>query len=102
MKEEKYLEVEKFYLRIGEILGIGQEIIPIKEPRKSMRTGISRSTNATRWGPRAPGNGRFEGFGIIRVYGSTVHVSLRHPVAIHKVFQSREEVIEFLEKMMLV
>ncbi len=36
-----------------------------------------------RWGPRSPGSGRFEGYGIVRWFSpTTVHIAIRVPVPI--------------------
>lgn len=51
----------------------------------------------SRWGNRNPGAGRFEGFGIIRVFGETVLISLRYPVKTTKQFTSRELALEYLK-----
>jgi hypothetical protein len=49
-----------------------------------------------RWNNRAPGHGRFPGFGIIRAHGDQVQVSLRHPVNAHRTFPTREEAMAWL------
>lgn len=49
-----------------------------------------------RWCNRLPGAGRFEGFGIIRAFGETVTISLRHPIGINTSFKSRAEALAFL------
>ena len=65
-KIEFYSECDKFF---------GQSHPPPREFRPR-RTG--------RWGPREPGAGRFEGYGIVRWFNpSTVHVSLRYPIPLH-------------------
>lgn len=48
-----------------------------------------------RWNNRSAGRGRFEGRGIIRLFGDTVHVALTEP-AITRVFENREAALEFL------
>jgi len=36
-----------------------------------------------RWGPRTPGSGRFEGFGLVRWFSPTVvHIAIRYPISI--------------------
>lgn len=51
-----------------------------------------------RWYNRNPGNGRFEGFGLIRMFSpNCIHVCLKRPMQINKIFKSQEEVIDFLE-----
>ena len=50
--------------------------------------------NPDRWNNRKPGNGRFPGFGIIRMFGQThVQVSLRHPVKLNGTYGSREAAV---------
>lgn len=57
-------------------------------------------TYRTRWNNRKPGNGRFEGCGIVRRFGDTVHVAIRHPFEMHGTFDTTEEAIAALEKAM--
>ena len=53
-----------------------------------------------RWNARANGNGRFEGFGIIRYYGPTyIHVALNHPQRISRVCKSEEQVYKLLQEL---
>lgn len=72
---------ETFYNKCAELLGANHEYVPFPWAKR------------TRWNNRSPGSGRFEGFGIIRVFGDKVHVSLRYPVSVNKVFNSKEEVL---------
>lgn len=53
-------------------------------------------TNATRWGGREPGNGRFPGYGTIRRFGSVIHVCLTHPISFTGTFTDDTEFFEFL------
>jgi hypothetical protein len=53
----------------------------------------------TRWNNRLAGNGRFPGFGLIRLFGSHVHVHLRAPVAVNRWFESRESALSFLAEL---
>jgi len=48
----------------------------------------------TRWNNRSAGNGRFPGFGIIRVFGDKVHVACKLGSFI---FNSKEECVTWLE-----
>jgi len=74
---------KEFYARCGEILGIEHHW---KEPVK----------RRTRWNTRFLGNGRYEGFGTIRCFHSSMfHVISRHGV---KTFKKPEEVYDFLKK----
>ena len=50
----------------------------------------------TRWNNRLAGNGRFPGYGIIRKFGDKIQVSFRHPNRHHKIYDSEEEVLNFL------
>ena len=52
---------------------------------------------SNRWASRLPGNGRFEGVGLIRYFGpTTIHISLTSPVAINQTFSSPEATLAFL------
>ena len=53
----------------------------------------------TRWNNRSPGGGRYPGFGIIRKFGNSIHVSLRHPVVHHAIYDSEEELFTFLRSL---
>lgn len=55
----------------------------------------------TRWNNRTPGQGRFPGRGIIRVFGSQVHIALTDP-PIHKICDSQDECLDFLKTLDLV
>ncbi len=75
MKKNGKMDKIKFYAECDRLFG--QEH-PAPKEIKYRRTG--------RWGPREPGSGRFEGYGIVRWFNSnTVHVSLRHPVGMHMI-----------------
>lgn len=51
----------------------------------------------TRWNNRAPGNGRFPGRGLIRVFGPHhIQISLRRPVELHLLCHSTEEALKAL------
>ena len=50
----------------------------------------------TRWNNRTPGRGRFPGRGIIRVFGTKVHISLNAPKAIHRIIEGQDEALAFL------
>lgn len=53
-----------------------------------------------RWGPRKPGAGRFEGYGIVRWFNAaTVHISLRHPVGMHMI-TTPEHALEIIAGLM--
>ena len=79
---------EQFYRECAEILG---------SPHSYKERRFER---ITRWNNREPGNGRFEGCGLIRMYSLThIHVCLKYPVVINRMFHSTEETLEFLKKM---
>jgi hypothetical protein len=50
----------------------------------------------TRWNDRGAGRGRYPGFGTVRLFGDTVHVSLRRPLAVCLVVEGREQALEAL------
>jgi len=61
---------------------------------------IGRSPN--RWNNRHPGNGRFPGFGTIRMHAPNhIHVALRQPVILNRVCRSSDEVYDLLRKLKL-
>lgn len=74
-----------FYQKCAELLGTTYDYKPFPYAKR------------TRWNNRAPGNGRFGGFGLIRLFGSTVHMSLKAPVKVNRWFTSREDALAFLE-----
>jgi len=44
-----------------------------------------------RWGPREPGSGRYNGFGLIRYFSSNlVHLSIKYPKVISKTVTAEE------------
>ena len=53
----------------------------------------------TRWNNRDPGSGRFPGFGIIRHFGTKIHVALYYPFNLNKVFDTEEEVLDTLSNL---
>jgi len=61
------MEEKQFYEEIGRLLEQDHNFVP-------------RSRRRTRWFPRYPGNGRFEGHGIVRWYNSeSIFMSFRDP-----------------------
>lgn len=68
---------EEFYTKVAEVL---ETDYTFWKP-----TGLWKK----RWGPRDPGNGRYPGHGLVRIFGSQVHVSLYDP-PLSKVFDSKE------------
>jgi hypothetical protein len=83
--------VEKFYQDVAELLGV--------ENNYEYNRYTVGGTYRTRWNNRKPGNGRFEGYGLIRFFGpECIHVALNKPVHINQVFTSTEEVLSVLKK----
>lgn len=81
---------EEFYKRCGELIGCEYEFI-VQGKR------VGSPTPASRWGGRIPGNGRYPGHGIIRVFTpKCIHVNLKSP-KISGEFKSYEEVLERLD-----
>lgn len=79
---------EKFYQDIADLLHIQNPYTP--NVHKSWRT---------RWNNRKPGNGRFEGLGLIRFFSpSMIHVCLKEPVRVNKIFTSSEDVLNYLKQ----
>ncbi len=84
---------EEFYGECAKILGSDQKFIPNIISNRGRRSG--------RWGPRQPGNGRFPGFGTIRVFSDRhIHMALNKPESIIKTFDSKEKALEFLRELM--
>ncbi|NBB17699.1 hypothetical protein GVN21_20250 [Caulobacter sp. SLTY] len=69
MRNEKLLVEQGFYQACAERLGAETHYRPFPYSRR------------TRWNAREPGNGRYPGFGLIRLFGETVHIQLRRPAA---------------------
>ena len=76
---------EDFYHKCADILGVDYICEPFTHYKR------------TRWNNRKPGSGRYPGYGLIRVFGNKVHVALTKPVLHTKVYDSCEEVLEFLD-----
>jgi hypothetical protein len=76
---------QDFYEKCAEILSVDQfgEAFPWPNYKR------------TRWNNRAPGRGRFPGFGIIRKFGDKFHVALTNPQH-HGIYNTEEEVFDFL------
>jgi hypothetical protein len=80
---------EDFYRRCAELLGTEYNC----KPFPWTNSGI------TRWNNRVPGSGRYPGFGMIRVFGSQVHVALTRPITHHCVYQSKDDALDFLDSL---
>ncbi len=74
--------LELFYLEVGVILDMSH--VEITEPKRR-----------TRWNARQPGNGRYPGRGLVRLYGERVLVQLRSP-PVTRWFETRREALDFL------
>lgn len=53
----------------------------------------------TRWNNRIAGQGRFIGCGIIRCFGSDVHMALVAPVTVTKRFPNKDAALEYLREL---
>ena len=76
---------EKFYHKCAELLGVEDDCQPFGYPYR------------TRWNNRKPGSGRDPGYGIIRKFGSQIHVALQRPVQHHGIYDSEDQVLQFLQ-----
>lgn len=79
---------EEFYIECAKLLDTTYDCEPFPWP----------SYWRTRWNNRAPGSGRYPGHGLIRCFGSTVHVNLHTPIKIEKTFPSKEEALAAISK----
>ena len=77
---------KQFYNEVAGILGTTYDCQPFPWP----------SYKRTRWNNRAPGSGRYPGYGLIRCFGEGVHIALQKPIMINKVFSSKDEALKFL------
>lgn len=59
---------EEFYAAVAALLGTTHDFV--QPPREGAKL---------RWGPRTPGNGRFPGHGLVRIFGDKIHVALTTP-----------------------
>lgn len=90
MEEKRKMDKREFYAECDRLFG--QEHAPPRTIPWRGRTG--------RWGPREPGPGRFEGYGIVRWFNArTVHMSLRHPVGMHMI-TTPEKALEIIARLM--
>jgi hypothetical protein len=89
--EKENESVEQFYQDVADLLGV--------ENNYRYDEFTVGGTYRTRWNNRKPGNGRFEGYGLIRFFGpNCIHVVLHKPAMISGVFNSTEEVLSALKK----
>lgn len=75
---------QEFYQACAKLLGAQHEYQPYPYRRPN------------RWNNRDPGNGRFPGYGVIRLYGERVHISLRSPVRV-SLWCSHDEALDYLK-----
>jgi len=83
MNERQTVE-QGFYQACASLLGAHHDYRPYPYRRR------------TRWNNRAAGNGRFPGFGIIRLFGEKVHMQLRAPQPVNRWFGRREDALAYL------
>lgn len=95
------MDKEDFFNRCADILNTEHKYVDLKPRKRVDRTTgqiIQTDSAYSRWGPRIPGNGRFPGFGIIRVYSSQmIHVLLTKPKKVNKILNSYDEVLTLLK-----
>ncbi len=91
---------EKFYAACAAILRVGH---PYTDKTPAVRVdphtlvAYRPPTRATRWGGREPGNGRFPGFGLARMFASDrVQLVITRPVSINRTFESPEAALAYL------
>jgi len=89
--EKETTPVEQFYQDVSDLLGI--------ENKYEYNRYTVGGTYRTRWNNRKPGNGRFEGFGIIRFFGpQMIHVAINKPCYLCGTFDSTDAVLVALKK----
>lgn len=89
--ENEITEVEAFYQDVSDLLGIESNYV--------YQPHTLGGTYRTRWNNRKPGNGRFEGYGLIRFFGpNVIHVAINNPVTITGTFESKAAVLAALKK----
>ena len=88
MREEREARIRReqdFYNRCAEILNVAHEY---HEPVR----------RRNRWNTRFLGNGRFPGYGVIRMYNaSCIHIIFSKPT-VSKIFECDTDVFAFLEE----
>ena len=87
MTEKRNPEAEgSFYQTIAELLETHYDYEPFPHRKR------------TRWNNRKAGNGRFENFGLVRMFGpNLVHVALYRPFRVSG-WYTPEAIIQILEK----
>jgi hypothetical protein len=82
------MEKNDFYVRVADIFGTTYTCQGFPHYKR------------TRWNNRQPGHGRFENFGLVRLFGSQVQVALKAPLAVTQIFDTPEEALAFLTELM--
>lgn len=78
------MEDNEFYDAIAEILGTTHTGVRPMFPHKK------------RWYNREPGRGRYPGYGIVRVFGSDVHMSFNAPVVFSAIVKGKSAAVDLL------
>jgi hypothetical protein len=82
MREEYNAVETAFYAECAAILGATHDYVP----------WTGRGPN--RWNNRRPGNGRFPGFGVVRLYSpNAIHVCLHAPAPLNRMARSPQEAL---------
>lgn len=72
-----------FYEQVASIIGGKHDGVGFEYSRR------------TRWNNRKPGSGRFPGNGIVRVFGSQVHIALTNP-PFYRIIEGRQNALDVL------
>ena len=84
MENKEQTVVEKFYQDVADLLRV--------ESSYAYDALTVGGSYRTRWNNRRPGNGRFEGFGLVRYFGpNLIHVAITNPVKVTRTFDGTEE-----------
>jgi hypothetical protein len=91
---------EDFYGACAALLGVGRRYVERSPPTRFAPRSLTPyrpPTRASRWGDRQPGNGRFPGFGLARMFAADhVQLVLTRPISINRTFDSPEAAVAFL------
>src|ERR1700757_553559 len=91
------MEQEEFYECCARLLGTPYEEHEIRRSQERIRYDGSISNNyRNRWNNRNPGNGRFSGRGIVRHYGSCIHIALHDP-PLYGIYPSVADALKAIE-----
>lgn len=90
---------KEFYTKCSEIVGYETDYVelpPITPSRDRYGNIVQPMTRKTRWGGRSPGNGRFPGLGIIRVFSSQcIHITIKNP-DLNSIYNSYDDALDAL------